>query len=64
VTDAVLRLVASYSGSISAEHGVGRAKVGWLELARSAAEIALMRTIKRAVDPAGMLNPGVLFRSD
>jgi FAD/FMN-containing dehydrogenase len=61
VTDAVLRLVASYSGSISAEHGVGRAKVSWLELARSTAEIDLMRTIKRAVDPAGMLNPGVIF---
>jgi FAD/FMN-containing dehydrogenase len=61
VSDAVLRLVASYGGSISAEHGVGRAKASWLELARSAAEINLMRTIKRAVDPAGMLNPGVLF---
>jgi FAD/FMN-containing dehydrogenase len=61
VSDAVLRLVASYGGSISAEHGVGRAKVSWLGLARSAAEIDLMRTIKRAVDPAGMLNPGVLF---
>jgi FAD/FMN-containing dehydrogenase len=64
VTDVVLRLVASYGGSISAEHGVGRAKASWLELARSSVEIALMRTIKRAVDPAGMLNPGVLFPSD
>ncbi len=61
VSDAVLRLVASYDGSISAEHGVGRAKAGWLELSRSASEIALMRTIKQAVDPAGLLNPGVLF---
>jgi FAD/FMN-containing dehydrogenase len=61
VSDAVLRLVASYGGSISAEHGVGRAKVGWLQLSRSAAEIALMRAVKRAVDPAGLLNPGVLF---
>jgi FAD/FMN-containing dehydrogenase len=61
VTDAVLRLVASYGGSISAEHGVGRAKRGWLELSRSAEEIAMMRAIKHAVDPRGLLNPGVLF---
>jgi FAD/FMN-containing dehydrogenase len=61
VTDAVLQLVASYGGSISAEHGVGRAKRGWLSLSRSAEEIAVMRAIKKAVDPQGLLNPGVLF---
>jgi FAD/FMN-containing dehydrogenase len=61
VTDSVLRLVASYGGSISAEHGVGRAKRGWLSLSRSDPEIALMRSIKNAADPAGLLNPGVLL---
>lgn len=61
VTDAVLRLVASYGGSISAEHGVGRAKQAWLGLSRSAEEIAMMRAIKDALDPAGLLNPGVLL---
>lgn len=61
VTDAVLRLVASLSGSISSEHGVGRAKVEWLSLSRSAAEIAAMRAIKDALDPQGTLNPGVLL---
>ncbi len=61
VTDAVLRLVASLSGSISSEHGVGRAKVSWLELSRSATEIAAMRAIKDALDPRGILNPGVLL---
>lgn len=61
VTAAVLRLVASYGGSISAEHGVGRAKRGWLALSRSAEEIAVMRRIKAALDPAGLLNPGVLL---
>jgi FAD/FMN-containing dehydrogenase len=61
VSDAVLQLVASYGGSISAEHGVGRAKRDWLALSRSAAEIAMMRAIKNAVDPHGLLNPGVLF---
>lgn len=61
VTDAVLRLVASMSGSISSEHGVGRAKVDWLPLSRSATEIAAMRAIKDALDPKGTLNPGVLL---
>lgn len=61
VEDAVLRLVSSYGGSISAEHGVGRAKRAWLELSRSAAEIEMMRSIKHALDPGGLFNPGVLF---
>jgi FAD/FMN-containing dehydrogenase len=61
VEDAVLRLVSSYGGSISAEHGVGRAKRDWLELSRSPAEIAMMRSIKQALDPRGLLNPGVLL---
>jgi FAD/FMN-containing dehydrogenase len=61
VEDAVLRLVSSYGGSISAEHGVGRAKRDWLGLSRSPAEIAVMRSIKQALDPRGLLNPGVLL---
>jgi len=61
VTDAVLRLVAELDGSISSEHGVGRAKTAWLPLSRSATEIAAMRAIKDALDPAGLLNPGVLL---
>lgn len=61
VTDAVLKVVASYGGSISAEHGVGRAKRDWLHLSRSAEEIAMMRAIKQALDPRGLLNPGVLL---
>jgi FAD/FMN-containing dehydrogenase len=63
VSDAVLRLVASYSGSISSEHGVGRAKVPWLALSRSTTEIDAMRAIKTALDPTGLLNPGVLFEA-
>ena len=61
VTDAVLRVVAELRGSISSEHGVGRAKVAWLQLSRSATEIAAMRAIKDALDPKGTLNPGVLL---
>ena len=61
VDDAVLRLCASMGGSIGAEHGIGRAKVRWLHLSRSATELAAMRAIKEALDPAGRLNPGVLL---
>jgi FAD/FMN-containing dehydrogenase len=61
VTDAVLTLVAGLHGSISSEHGVGRAKAPWLGLSRSPAEIDVMRSIKAAFDPFGLLNPGVLF---
>ncbi|MHB1164241.1 MAG: FAD-binding oxidoreductase [Candidatus Nanopelagicales bacterium] len=60
---AVLECVARYGGSISAEHGVGRAKAGMLRLCRSAAEIEAMRAIKRAWDPQGLMNPGVVFGS-
>lgn len=61
VDAAVLELVASLGGSISAEHGIGVAKKKWLSLNRSEAEISAMRAIKRALDPAGILNPNVLF---
>jgi FAD/FMN-containing dehydrogenase len=61
VDDAVLRLVAEHGGSISAEHGIGRAKRRWLHLARSDAEVAAFRRIKAALDPDGLLNPGVLL---
>jgi len=61
VDEAVLRLVADMHGSISAEHGIGRAKVQWLALSRSPAELAAMRSLKSALDPSGLLNPGVLL---
>lgn len=58
VTDAVLRLVAAHGGSISAEHGIGLAKRRWLPLTRDPADVAAMRAIKSALDPAGILSPG------
>jgi FAD/FMN-containing dehydrogenase len=61
VTDAVLRLVAAHRGTISSEHGVGRAKAPWLSLSRTPEEISAMRRIKAALDPDGILNPGVLL---
>jgi len=60
-SDSVLALVLELGGTISAEHGVGVAKAGWLERARDQAEVAAMRAIKRALDPAGILNPGVVL---
>ena len=59
--DTVLTAVADLGGTISAEHGIGVAKVPWLGLIRSAEDLAAQRAIARAVDPRGILNPGVLF---
>jgi len=59
--EVVLRCVADHHGSISAEHGVGRAKAAYLHLTRSPAEIAMMRAVKAALDPHGLLNPGALL---
>jgi FAD/FMN-containing dehydrogenase len=61
VDDAVLALAAAHGGTISAEHGIGRAKAPLLHLSRSPAEIAAMRAVKSGLDPAGLLNPGVLL---
>jgi FAD/FMN-containing dehydrogenase len=59
--DAVLRLTIEMGGTVSAEHGIGVAKTAWLEADRGAAAVAAMRAIKWALDPDGVLNPGVLF---
>lgn len=60
--DAVLTLVASLGGSISAEHGIGALKARWLPLVRTASEMELFARIRRAFDPHGILNPHVLPR--
>ena len=59
--DKVLRLAARLGGTISAEHGVGVSKAKHLGLVRSSTELALLRALKDAVDPAGLMNPGAVF---
>jgi FAD/FMN-containing dehydrogenase len=61
VEDAVLEIVVDLGGSISAEHGIGVAKRRWLARARSEGDIVAFRSIKRALDPAGIMNPNVLL---
>ncbi|HEY9063954.1 MAG TPA: FAD-binding oxidoreductase, partial [Burkholderiaceae bacterium] len=56
--DVIYGLVREHGGTVSAEHGIGTAKKRWLGHARSPEEIALMKTLKAALDPQGLLNPG------
>jgi FAD/FMN-containing dehydrogenase len=61
VDETVMRLAAAHGGTISAEHGIGRAKAALLHLSRSPSEVAAMRAVKAALDPGDLLNPGVLL---
>ncbi|HLM52159.1 MAG TPA: FAD-linked oxidase C-terminal domain-containing protein, partial [Pseudoxanthomonas sp.] len=61
VTRLLGQALERHGGSISAEHGIGLVKKDYLESTRSAAEIAIMRGIRRALDPNGILNPGKVF---
>ncbi len=54
----IYEIVAGFGGTISAEHGIGSKKRTYLGQSRGAAAIAAMRSIKTALDPAGLLNPG------
>ena len=57
----VYQPLTSLAGSISAEHGIGLEKKAFLGWSRTAEEIDLMRRLKRALDPKGILNPGKIF---
>lgn len=61
IDKSVLELVAKFNGSISAEHGIGRAKREYLGLTRDAIDIELMKKIKEVFDPEKLFNPGVLL---
>ena len=55
---AIFDLVAGMGGSISAEHGIGRLKTAQFASRADPVELALMRDLKRALDPQGIMNPG------
>ena len=63
VRRAVHDLVREFGGSFSAEHGIGQLKVEELERYTSPVELALMHTIKNALDPHGIMNPGKVLRA-
>jgi FAD/FMN-containing dehydrogenase len=61
---AIYDAVAAAHGSISAEHGLGRTKAAAAASYKSEVEVDLMRAVKRAIDPGGLMNPGVLLPPD
>ncbi|QDC08939.1 FAD-binding oxidoreductase [Oceanicola sp. D3] len=60
--DIINQLLADMDGSFSAEHGLGRAKVGDLERWGDPVRLEMMRAIKKTLDPLGILNPGAVVR--
>lgn len=61
IDDVVYSAVGEWGGSISAEHGIGTVKKEFLHHSRGPEEIALMKRLKVALDPNGILNPGKVF---
>ena len=61
INELVHNQVYKYSGSFSAEHGIGQAKREELPLRKSSVEIELMRKIKKALDPKNIMNPGKIL---
>jgi FAD/FMN-containing dehydrogenase len=61
VEETIYKPLQQIDGSITGEHGIGLEKKSWLHLSRTAEEIQLMKTIKKAFDPKGILNRGKLF---
>jgi FAD/FMN-containing dehydrogenase len=58
---ALFSIVQRYRGSIAAEHGIGLVKKAFLHYSRSATEVAVLRQVKRTLDPNFILNPGKVF---
>jgi FAD/FMN-containing dehydrogenase len=64
INAAVFAIVQQFAGSISAEHGIGRLKRDALYQYKSPTPLAVMRAIKDAIDPHGIMNPGKVLRPD
>jgi FAD/FMN-containing dehydrogenase len=64
VNDIIHDIVASYEGSFSAEHGIGRSKVDEMRRYKSPLELDMMATIKRSLDPNNIMNPGRILAGD
>lgn len=62
IREVVYDIVAAHDGSFSAEHGVGRLKTAELKRYGDPAHRVMMRQVKSALDPAGIMNPGVMFQ--
>ena len=58
---AIEDVALSFGGTVSAEHGIGLVKRDALSRMRSATELAVMRSLKQALDPRGLLNPGKIL---
>lgn len=58
ISDIVYATVREFGGTVSAEHGIGLLKKPYLHYTRTEQELALMRRLKRAMDPGNLLNPG------
>ncbi len=59
--EALYRLALSLGGTLTGEHGIGATRRAYLPLALDAAQIEVMRRIRAAFDPNGILNPGKIF---
>ncbi len=62
IKELVHDLAHGFGGSVSAEHGIGRLKVGDLERYGDPVKLSMMRAIKTALDPRGIMNPGAVLR--
>lgn len=58
---AIMEATDRHGGSLAHHHGIGRVRAPWLERELGPAGVALLRKLKRAIDPAGVMNPGALI---
>jgi len=57
----IFKLTVSLGGTISGEHGIGYSQKSYLSIALGQQEIALMKSIKKTMDPNNIMNPGKIF---